>query len=69
MTELAVVLELPVGTVKTRMRAARKRLEELIAELSASPGLIESTLTHLDEWAQGLRDAREDDPPEGDRWS
>lgn len=66
LAELAVVLELPVGTVKTRMRAARKRLEALIAELSASPGLLESTLTHLDEWARGLRNTPEDDPPEDD---
>lgn len=54
--ELAAVLEIPVGTVKTRMRAARRRLEALIAELAASPGLVESTLSHLDAWAAGLRD-------------
>lgn len=54
--ELAQVLETPPGTIKTRMRAARKRLKELIGQLAASPGLIESTVTNLDEWADQLRE-------------
>ena len=53
--ELAEVMGVPVGTVKTRMRAARQRLEVLIAELAASPTLGQSTLGRLDEWAEGLR--------------
>lgn len=46
--ELAAVLDLPVGTVKTRMRAARRRLEELLAELTSSPGLLQSTVSELE---------------------
>jgi RNA polymerase sigma-70 factor (ECF subfamily) len=56
MSELAEVLGAPVGTIKTRMRAARHRLEELIAELAGSPSLGHSTVTRLDEWAEGLRE-------------
>lgn len=35
--EIAVVMGRPVGTIKTQMRAARKRLEELIGKLAAPP--------------------------------
>jgi RNA polymerase sigma factor (sigma-70 family) len=54
--ELAGVLGVPEGTVKTRMRAARLRLEGLIEELAGSPSLGRSTVTRLDEWAEGLRE-------------
>lgn len=55
-TELAAILELPIGTVKTRMRTARRQLEEHIEVLAAAPGLVNSTVTRLDEWARQLRD-------------
>lgn len=45
--ELAQVVELPVGTVKTRMSAARKRLKQFIKELAEEPGLVQSTLSLL----------------------
>ncbi|MCH9680961.1 MAG: sigma-70 family RNA polymerase sigma factor, partial [Deltaproteobacteria bacterium] len=45
--ELAAVMELPLGTVKTRMRAARKRLEALIEELAGSAHLLHATLSDL----------------------
>lgn len=53
--ELAELYGVPVGTIKTRMRASRKRLEALIAELAGSPALAESTITRLDDWARQLR--------------
>jgi len=50
----AEVLELPVGTVKTRLRRARELLERELAQLAQGPGL-EATVSRLDEWAAGLR--------------
>lgn len=62
-TELAEILDTPAGTIKTRMRAARKRLKEHIATLAASPGLVHSTVTRLDEWAAALRHELRSSPP------
>lgn len=62
-SELAEVLGVPVGTVKTRMRVARQRLEALIGELAATPSVGQSTVTRLDEWAEGLRDHLRRPPP------
>ena len=53
--ELQIVLELPEGTVRTRLRRAKQLLEEQIARLSESPRLLESTLCDLEGWAQRLR--------------
>lgn len=55
--ELAEVLELPVGTVKSRIRRAKEALEVALRRLSLSPDLLESTTANLDEWARSLRDA------------
>jgi RNA polymerase sigma factor (sigma-70 family) len=53
-TACAEVLELPVGTVKTRLRRARELLDRELATLSEGP-VLESTTSRLDEWAAGLR--------------
>jgi RNA polymerase sigma factor (sigma-70 family) len=53
-TACAEVLELPVGTVKTRLRRARELLDRELAALSEGP-VLESTTSRLDEWAAGLR--------------
>jgi RNA polymerase sigma factor (sigma-70 family) len=52
--ELAEVFELPVGTVKSRMRKGRQDLEGFINELGRSPELIRSTIEGLDRWAKDL---------------
>lgn len=54
--ELAAVLDIPLGTVKTRLRRGRQLLEQKIAELAASPERLHTTLTDLDRWARGLRE-------------
>lgn len=53
-TACAEVLDLPVGTVKTRLRRARARLDVELRQLASGP-VLEATVSRLDEWAAGLR--------------
>ena len=53
--EIAEVLELPLGTVKTRLRTARLALEERVTELAGSPEALRSTLDTLQLWADRVR--------------
>ncbi len=55
--QLAEVLEIPEGTVRSRLRLARTALEKQLARLAESPALLESTLSNLDGWAASLRQA------------
>jgi RNA polymerase sigma factor (sigma-70 family) len=55
-TEIADVLETPVGTVKSRLQRARVRLDEIIVELSNSDeALLKSTMDNFELWAKGLQ--------------
>ena len=60
--ELSEVLEIPQGTVKTRLFRARKLLREDLARLAAEGRLPEASVLNLDAWAHGLRDAMLDGP-------
>ncbi|MCA9705484.1 MAG: hypothetical protein KDK70_06540 [Myxococcales bacterium] len=53
--ELAEVLGLPEGTVRSRLRRGREILRERLQELLRSPGMVESTMTDLESWASSLR--------------
>ena len=55
-SELARVLELPEGTVRTRIRRARQLLEQALHELAAGDAELHSTLAGLDDWAKSLRE-------------
>lgn len=55
-SELARVLELPEGTVRTRIRRARQLLEVALRELAESDAELRSTLAGLDDWARSLRE-------------
>ncbi len=55
--EIAQVLEIPTGTVKSRLRRAKEHLEGELAELARSPQLLQSTIADLDGWAARLRSA------------
>ena len=64
--EVASVLEIPQGTVKWRLAEARRSLRAEIERLGrATPGLVHSTVSRLDEWAAELR-AAVPTPPDAD---
>lgn len=58
--EIAEVVEIPPGTVKSRMHRAKRLLREAIEAMELAPDLEQSTLQGLETWARGLR-ARDDD--------
>lgn len=53
--ELAAVLELPMGTVKSRLRKARRLLDDALAELANSPGMHRATIDDFDTWVRSIR--------------
>ncbi|MCX4240060.1 RNA polymerase sigma factor [Paraliomyxa miuraensis] len=63
-TEIAEVLETPVGTVKSRLQRARARLDAEIGQLAESEDLRRSTMDDFGRWARELREVM--GPPAGD---
>lgn len=61
--ELADVLEIPQGTVKTRLFRARKLLRDDLAELARAHAMPAGTVDDLDAWAHSLRAAVDDENP------
>ena len=54
--QIAEVLDIPLGTAKTRLRRARQLLEDELAKFSAGTLVAANTHSDLDAWARGLRD-------------
>lgn len=54
--ELAAVLDIPEGTVRSRLRRGIDLLRERLLELQHSADLVETTMSNLDDWAAGLQD-------------
>jgi RNA polymerase sigma factor (sigma-70 family) len=53
--ELAELSELPVGTIKSRLRKGRKLLEQHMTALARSQPELRSTLEGFDAWAASIR--------------
>lgn len=53
---LAEVLEIPEGTVRSRLRRGRERLRDELERLSASSERAATTMTNLDGWAAQIRE-------------
>ncbi len=53
--ELAEILGMPEGTVRSRIRRAKQLLEEQLSALGESDALVKSTISDLDSWARSLR--------------
>jgi RNA polymerase sigma factor (sigma-70 family) len=53
--DLAEVLDLPEGTVRGRIRRAKKLLEEQLVALSDDEAILQSTVSGLESWARSLR--------------
>lgn len=54
--ELGEVFEVPTGTIASRVRRARLRLERVIRELADNPELAEETLTGVETYMRAIRD-------------
>ncbi len=54
--ELAEVVDVPTGTIKSRLRKARGLLERALAARATSPALLESSRLTLEAWAAGIRE-------------
>lgn len=54
-SELADAMEIPQGTVKSRLRRAREGLERELATVAESQDDVRATLDGLDHWVEGIR--------------
>jgi RNA polymerase sigma-70 factor (ECF subfamily) len=54
-TEIAEVLDEPLGTIKTRLRAGRIALEDQLARMAGTGDELRSTLDSLTRWAARVR--------------
>ena len=54
--DVARVLDVAVGTVRSRLTRAREKLTTVIEQLANNPALAQSTLSGLDDWARALKD-------------
>lgn len=63
--ELARVLDIPEGTVRSRLRRARQLMGERMKELASNEEQLERTMSDLDRWASSIRGALGRDTPVG----
>lgn len=66
LSEIGQVLEIPEGTVKSRLKRARDMLRDRIAAVAADPATRDSTIQNLEQWARSLRDVEDEYVVESD---
>ena len=54
--ELAAAFDLPIGTIKSRLRKGRMSVETIMAELERDEALLTSTKDRFDDWIALLRE-------------
>ena len=54
--ELAEALEIPAGTVRSRLRRAHRLLREHLEALALSPDQVRSTISDLEDWAKVVKE-------------
>lgn len=57
--EIAPIYCISHSAMRSRLAKARQVLEQTMAEIAASPELLESTIAGLDEWAEQIRNRRD----------
>lgn len=53
--EMAEIIGVPQGTIKSRLQRGRRLLGETLERLAASPEILQTTMSNLDAWAEKLR--------------
>ncbi len=53
--DIALSMDIPHGTVRTRLRRARELLNQAMSKLASDEGELESTLANFDQWAWECR--------------
>jgi len=64
--EIGEALDLPDGTVRTRLRRARELLEQALHDAAVDPQVRESTISNIDGWVEKIRSAYRDDAADDD---
>ena len=62
--EISEVLDIPHGTVRSRLRRARSLLATLVEEVASSPELARSTLGNFEGWVRSLQRQSPVGPPD-----
>lgn len=62
--DIAAVLDVAPGTVKSRLGRAREKLAAAMRELSTDAALVQSSIDDLEGWARSLRQASLDRRPD-----